>query len=87
MSESLYRRNPTEGNLVGILQQRSQQVRGTQTVNGKSASVRNPAWVQIKGYDKSCGGGGSMTLPEVKETWGEVYQPKLKPRPDLDTVT
>ena len=87
MPESLYRRNPTEGNLVGILQQRSQQVRGTQTVNGKSASVRNPAWVQIKGYDKSCGGVGSMTLPEVKETWGEVYQPKLKPRPDLDTVT
>lgn len=87
MAESLYRRNPEDGKLLEILKNRSELVRGIQTVNGKSASVRNPCWVQIIGYDKSCGGGGSMTLPESKETWGEVYQPKLKPRPDLESVT
>jgi hypothetical protein len=86
MAESLYRKNP-EGNVEGILKGRRGLLDKTQTAGGKSASVRNPAWAKITGHDKSCGGGGSMTLPRQQETWNDVYKPKIKPAPDLVSVT
>lgn len=86
MAESLYRRNP-EGNIEDIIKGRRGLLNKVQTANGKSASVRNPAWASVTGYDKSCGGGGSMTLPIVQETWSDVYSPKIKPSPDLVSVT
>lgn len=86
MAESLYRRNP-EGNIEDIIKGRRGLLNKVQTANGKSASVRNPAWASVTGYDKSCGGGGSMTLPIVQETWSDVYSPKIKPSPDLISVT
>lgn len=87
MAESLYRRNPKEGKIIEVLQARRGLLDKAQTVNGQSASVRNPAWVYVTGRDKSCGGGGTMTLPNPKYTWDEVYKPKLKPSPDLESVT
>lgn len=90
MAESLYRRNPTEGNIINVLKGRRALLDRPQTINGKSASVRNPAWVQITGRDKSCGGGGSMTLPHDTETWDKTYKNtggKIKPGPDLESVT
>ena len=87
MPESLYRRNPKEGNVIEIMRARRKLLNATQTVNGKSASVRNPAWVKITGRDKSCGGGGSMALPESQDTWDETYKPTFKPRPNVESVT
>lgn len=86
MAESLYRKNP-KGDVEGILKGRRGLLNKPQTVGGKSASVRNPAWASITGYDKSCGGGGSMTLPREQETWDDVYKPNIKPAPDLVSVT
>lgn len=86
-TDSLYRRNP-EGNVKGILTGRRSLMNKTQTANGKSASVRNPAWASITGHDMSCDGGGqSRTLPIKQETWDSVYKPKIKPSPDLVSVT
>lgn len=87
MAESLYRRNPTEGNIINVLQGRRKLLDTVQTANGKSASVRNPCWVKIIGRDKSCGGGGSMTLPKDHSTWDTTYAPNFKPAPDLESVT
>lgn len=87
MAESLYRRNPIEGNIISVLQGRRKLLDTVQTANGKSASVRNPCWVTITGRDKSCGGGGSMSLPRDQSTWDTTYQPKFKPSPDLESVT
>lgn len=93
MAESLYRRNPLAG--VGILQDRSRQLKEKQTVNRKSASMRNPAFVKITGYDKRCGGGGSLQLPLDTKTWEKTYKTgpdslplnsKIKPAPDLESV-
>lgn len=87
MAESLYRRNPKEGNIIKVLQgRRGLMDRVPQTSGGKSASVRNPAWVRITGHDKSCGGGGSMTLPNPTQTWDTTYKPKFKPKPSLESV-
>lgn len=86
MPESLYRRNPKEGNIIEVLKGRRGLLDKQQTVSGKSASVRNPCWVQITGRDKSCGGGGSMQLPKNTETWDATYKPKIKPGPDLESV-
>lgn len=85
MAESLYRRNP-EGNPIGILRGRRGLLDKPQTSGGKSASMRNPCWIQITGRDKSCNGGGSMTFPQTKETWDSVYKPSIKPGPDLISV-
>lgn len=85
MSESLYRRNP-EGNAFKVLQARRGLMNKVQTSNGTSASVRNPCWVSITGHDNSCGGGGSRSLPIPKNTWDRTYKPKIKPKPDLESV-
>jgi hypothetical protein len=86
-SYSLYRKNP-EGDVIGILKGRRGLLDKTQTANGKSASVRNPAWASITGHDKSCDGDNkSRTLPIKQETWDEVYKPNIKPSPDLVSVT
>ena len=85
MSESLYRRNP-EGNVISIIKARNGLLQSQQTVNGKSAQVRNPCFVYITGHDMSCGGGGSMTLPENKDTWEKEYGSAFKPRPQLDSA-
>lgn len=89
MAESLYRRNPKEGDPFGILQSRRKLLNQSfvNTSGGKSASVRNPCWVTVTGRDKSCGGGGEKTLPIPQETWDKVYKPKIKPLPDLESVT
>jgi len=88
MAESLYRRNPKEGNIIQVLKARRGLLdRVPQTSGGKSANVRNPAWVKITGRDKSCGGGGSMTLPDHKTTWDTTYKPNFKPKPSLESVT
>lgn len=95
MAESYYRRNP-EGNIVDILKSRRGLLDQKQTINGKSASVRNPAWFTITGYDKSCGGGGSTagggskTYPEDKNKIGEAYNysgGSIKPGPDVESLT
>lgn len=86
MSESLYRRNPSEGNIVNVLKGRRGLLDKQQTANGQSASVRNPCWVRITGRDKSCGGGGSMSLPENHDTWANTYQNNFKPRPDVESL-
>lgn len=89
MSESLYRRNPKEGNVINVLKARRGLLDKAQTVNGKSAQVRNPCWVSITGIDKSCGGSGQMTLPQTKETWEDTYKNtggRIKPGPDLESV-
>jgi hypothetical protein len=86
MAESVYRRNPKEGNVIKILQGRRNLLDKVQTANGQSASVRNPCWVQITGRDKSCGGGGSISLPKEQTTWDTTYRPNFKPSPDLESV-
>lgn len=85
MSESLYRRNP-EGNLIDVLKSRSGLLSQQQTVNGKSAQVRNPCFVYVTGHDMSCGGGGSKTFPENRDTWQKEYGNSFKPRPMLDSA-
>jgi hypothetical protein len=89
MSESLYRRNPKEGNPIKILQARRGLLDKQQTLTGKSASVRNPCYVSITGYDKSCGGSGKMELPRFKDDMqGTYYQGgSIKPGPDLISVS
>lgn len=87
----MYRREP-EGNIMGILSQRSAQAKGnsTQTQGGKSASVRNPAFVSITGRDNSCGGGGKpYDLPRNSSNLNDVYYSggSIKPGPDIDSVT
>jgi hypothetical protein len=75
MSESLYRRNPKEGDIINVLKARRQLYNRDyiQTKDGKSASVRNPAWVTLTGYDKSCGGGESKQLPIKTEKIDATY--------------
>lgn len=93
MSESLYRRNPENAKQVeGILRQRSTLVRqSNQTVSGRSASVRNPAYIKITGYSKSCRNpGGSMELPNSSSDISVTYNyngGNIKPGPDLESVT
>lgn len=89
MAESLYRRNPKEGNIINVLKARRGLLDKQQTLKGQSAQVRNPAWISITGHDKSCGGGGSMTLPQDKTTWDDVYRNtggRIKPGPDIEGV-
>jgi len=87
MSESLYRKNP----LVDVettIKARRGLLDKTQTANGKSASVRNPAWASITAYDLSCDGKhDSRTLPLDTNTWESVYRHSIKPPPDLISVT
>jgi len=85
MPESLYRKNP-KVDVAGILRARRKLI-DTGHTGKKSASVRNPAWAKITGHDKSCGGGGKRELPIEQDTWTDVYKPKIKPSPDLVSVT
>lgn len=90
MPESLYRRN-TIADVETVIKGRRGLLDRVQTANGKSASVRNPAWVSITGYDKSCDGDGkSMVLPRQYDTVEETYHysgGNIKPEPDLVSVT
>lgn len=88
MSESLYRRNPKEGKPFEILRARRGLLDKQQTLNGKSASMRNPCYISITGHDKSCGGGGSMALPSSKDDMQSTYYQggSIKPGPDLISV-
>ena len=86
MSESLYRRNP-EGNVIDVLKARRGLLDKPQSTAGKSAQVRNPCYVRITGRNKSCGGGGSMSLPDDESTWDVTYKPRIKPGPDLESAT
>lgn len=85
MSESLYRRNPTN-NVFEIIKSRRGLLNGTQTIGGKSVQDRNPCFVTITGHNKSCGGGGSRTLPAERDTWESNYGNSFKPKPQLETV-
>lgn len=90
MSDSLYRRNPDKkARPFDILKARRDLLDKQQTIGGKSTSVRNPCYVSITGYDKSCGGGGSMPLPSSKDDMqGTYYQGgSIKPGPDLISVS
>lgn len=89
MSDSLYRRNPKEGDPFSILRARRGLLDKQQTIGGKSASVRNPCYVSITGYNKSCGGGGSMKLPRDKDNMQDAYYQggSIKPGPDLISVS
>jgi hypothetical protein len=84
-NESLYRRNP-EGNFIKVIQGRRGLLNQTQYSSGKTILARNPAYVVITGKDNSCGGGGTMSLPIVQNTWDAVYQPSLKMSPDIESV-
>lgn len=88
MAESLYRRK-LDKKVIDILKARRNLLSQKQTIDGKSASVRNPAWVSITGHDKSCGGGGSKTYPTVQTKIGEVYNysgGSIKPSPDVESL-
>ncbi len=88
MAESLYRRNP-EGNIIEVLKGRRSLMNRPQT-GGESPSVRNPAYVILTGRDKSCGGGGSMTLPRNQTKVQTVYNysgGSIKPGPDIESCT
>ena len=84
MSESLYRRNP-KNNVINVITARRGLVTGKQTIGGKSAQVRNPVFAYVTGHDMSCGGGGSLQIPDNKPTWGEQYS-SFKPKPQLESV-
>lgn len=91
MAESLYRRNPKEGDIIKILQARRALYNKdrVQVQDGKSVSVRNPAWITMTGHDMSCGGGGSMTLPRKQENVHDVYNyggGSIKPSPDIESA-
>lgn len=61
-----------------------------QVQDGKSVSMRSPAWITLTGHDMSCGGGGSLTLPRKQEKIEDVYNyggGSIKPFPDLESVT
>ena len=84
MSESLYRRNP-KNNVINVITARRGLVTGKQTIGGKSAQVRNPVFAYVTGHDMSCGGGGSLQIPDNKPTWGEQYS-SFKPKPQLESL-
>ena len=89
MPESLYRRKLNETFKDTLLGRRSLLDR-QQFVDGKSAMVRNPAWVQITGVCKACGGGPTKTLPEIHENHQDTYRysgGSIKPDPTLKSVT
>ena len=91
MAESLFRRNPKEGDIINILKARRSLYNKdrVQVQDGKSVSMRNPAWITLTGHDMSCGGGGSLTLPRKQESIEDVYNyggGSIKPFPDLESV-
>lgn len=85
MAESLYRRNPIS-NAFDVIKARRGLLNSVQTLQGKSVQDRNPCFVYITGHDKSCGGGGTKTLPESRETWQSTYGSSFKPGPELTEV-
>jgi len=88
MSESIYRRKP-EGDTISVLQGRSALLKSqTHIVTGKSAMVRDPAFIQITGKCNSCKGGPGMILPHIENTWDSVYRHKqtIKTGPILEQV-
>lgn len=90
MAESYFRRNPEDGIIENVIKPRRGLLNQKQTVGGKSASMRNPAWFTITGYDKSCGGGGSKILPDKMPKIGETYNysgGSIKPGPDVESLT
>lgn len=90
MSESLYRRK-LNSDVESILKARKGLLDKSQFVFGESAQVRNPAWIQITGTCKACGGSiPPKTLPEVHEQHQDTYRFKggsIKPGPTLKSVT
>jgi len=91
-TDSLYRRNP-EGDAITVIKNRRALLSPNyiQTENGKSASVRNPAWASVTGYDKSCGNKGTkLTFPRDYSNVADVYHytgGNIKPEPDLLSLT
>ena len=89
MSESLYRRNPENNVIEKVIKPRRGLLNQQQTINGKSASMRNPSWVSITGHDMSCGGGGKKTYPDDKDKIQTAYNysgGSIKPGPDVESV-
>lgn len=87
MSENPFKRNP-QGNAVGILETRSAALKGGHSGFYK-VGTRHPAWVSITGEDRSCNGGGSITLPLTQDNLLLEYDffNELKPNPIISDVT
>ncbi len=88
MSESLYRRNPVEGDPYGILKSR-RGLLSSYYDGSRSAAVRDSCYVSLTGHYIGCDGGGSRTVPYNDSNWDDAYYGggKRKPRPDLENVT
>jgi hypothetical protein len=86
MPESIYRRSPIP-DPTKILQERSNYLKRTHTINGKSSQVRNPAWIKLTGICNKCGDDGKMVLPNPEPNWDTVYKPHFKITPSISDVT
>lgn len=88
MAESLFRRNPVD-NFIDILKERRSQLDSPRFMSGKSAQVRNPAYIKLIGTCNMCGGpkGKSKQIPYKEESWNAMYGPKFKSVPVLKSVS
>lgn len=90
MAESLYRRTLNQSVRDVLLGRKKLLDSPTHVANGRSAMVRNPAWVQVTGTCKACGDGPTKTLPAIQEQHQDLYKYKggsIKPAPTLRSVT
>ena len=91
MAETVFRRNPTPGSsFSSTVYNRSQLLKGAQTIGGQSIQMINPAWIKITGKCNMCTGGlkNPVTLPKEKGDWDSIYKSNgLKPDPILEDVT
>tara|TARA_R110000822_G_scaffold128195_16_gene263931 strand:- start:1533 stop:3611 length:2079 start_codon:yes stop_codon:yes gene_type:complete len=89
MSESVFRRNPI-GNFKKVVISRAGLLHTPQHINGRSIQNRNPAHIQLTGVCNKCSNCGDASyskMPLELGTWGDMYEPHLKPRPILEDVT
>lgn len=84
-SYSFHRRNFSPS-FEGIVTKRRNLLNGTQTIGGRSVQDRNPCYIAVTGHNKSCGGSGSLSLPDFHGRWSNTYN-TFKPTPILESVT
>jgi hypothetical protein len=86
MGETLFRRNAVSSFKQTVIE-RSNLMKGVQTISGKSIQTRNPVWINITGECMACDSSGKLTVPFQKETWDELYGGSFRTSPILEKVS